>query len=91
MKSQKKAFTLGWQVFAGLMVLTVVEFWVASMAEGPIPYPPIIPPLAPVTWLALWISANPLPFLAVLAIPKALLILHYFMHVSQAWREGDHS
>lgn len=85
------AFRLGLQVFGSLMALTVFEFWVASMAQGPIPYPVLFWPLAPVTWLALSASANPLPYLVVIAVFKAVLILRFFMHISQVWREeGGH-
>ncbi len=92
MESRKAvAFRLGSRVFAGLMVLTVVELWVASMAEGPIPYPVLFWPLAPVTWLAIAARANPLPYLAGLAVFKAVLILYFFMHLAQIWRrEGGH-
>ena len=85
------ALRIGLQVFGGLIVLTVLEFWVAAMAEGPIPYPVLFWPLAPITWLALWVSTNSLPFLAVIAVFKAVLIAQYFMHVAQIWRsEGGH-
>lgn len=85
------ALRLGLLVFGGLMVLTVLEFWVASMAQGPIPYPVLFAPLAPVTWLAIAVAANPLPYLALIAVLKAVLIVRYFMHVSQLWRgEGGH-
>ena len=85
------ALILGLQVFGGLMALTMFEFWIASMAEGPIPYPVLFWPLAPVTWLALSASANPLPYLVVVAAIKAVLILRFFMHISQIWQgEGGH-
>ena len=85
------ALRLGLQVFGGLIALTVLEFWVAAMAEGPIPYPVLFWPLAPITWLALWVSTSPLPFLAAIAVLKAVLIAQYFMHVAQVWRsEGGH-
>ena len=77
--------------WVGGMALTVFEFWVASMAQGPIPYPVLFWPLAPVTWLALSASANPMPYLALIAVLKAVLILRFFMHISQVWREeGGH-
>jgi hypothetical protein len=85
------AFRLGLQAFGGLMALTIFEFWIASMAEGPIPYPVLFWPLAPVTWLALSASANPMPYLALIAAIKAVLILRFFMHISQIWQaEGGH-
>jgi hypothetical protein len=92
MKSQKAgALRLGAMVFGGLLVLTVLEYWFAAMAQGPIPYPVLFAPLAPITWLALVVSANSAPFLAVVAVLKALLILRFFMHVTQIWRsEGGH-
>jgi hypothetical protein len=78
-------------VFGGLLALTVLEYWFAAMAQGPIPYPVLFAPLAPVTWLAVAVSANSAPFLAVVAVLKALLILRFFMHVTQIWRsEGGH-
>jgi hypothetical protein len=85
------ALRIGLQVFGGLIALSVLEFWVAAMAEGPIPYPVLFWPLAPITWLALWVSTNSFPFLAVFAVLKAILIAQYFMHVAQIWRgEGGH-
>ncbi|MCP4537918.1 MAG: hypothetical protein GY832_12305 [Chloroflexi bacterium] len=85
------AFRLGLQAFGGLMALTIFEFWIASMAKGPIPYPVLFWPLAPVTWLALSASANPMPYLVLIAAIKAVLILRFFMHISQIWQaEGDH-
>ncbi len=91
-KAQKAAaLSIGLQAFGGLMALTIFEFWIASMAEGPVPYPVLFWPLAPVTWLALSASANPIPYLVVLAVIKAVLILRFFMHVSQIWQgEGGH-
>jgi hypothetical protein len=91
-KSRKvTAFHLGIVVFGGLMALTVLEFWVAAMAEGPIPYPVLFFPLAPITWLAIAVSKGPLPYLAIIAVIKALLIIRYFMHIAQLWRgEGGH-
>ena len=86
MQAEKKAeLSLGWIVIAGLGVLTGLEFWVASVAMGPIPYPALFAPLAPITWLSIWISRSPIPFLAGLAFVKAGLILYYFMHVAQMW------
>jgi hypothetical protein len=83
------ALRIGLQVFGGLIALTFLEFWVAAMAEGPIPYPVLFWPLAPITWLALWVSSNSLPFLVVLAVLKAVLIAQYFMHVAQIWRSEE--
>lgn len=91
MKARKiTALRLGLMAFGGLMALTVFEFWIASMAKGPIPYPVLFAPLAPVTWIAILATANPLPFLGVIAVLKAVLIMQYFMHVSHVWRtEGE--
>jgi hypothetical protein len=90
MEAQKSSkLRLGWLVIGGLMVLTALEFWVASVATGPIPYPVMFWPLAPITWIAIWASRSPLPFLAVLALAKGGLILYYFMHVAQVWRGGE--
>ena len=93
MEARKAArLRLGWIVIGGLAILTALEFWVASMTTGPIPYPVLFWPLAPITWFAVWASRTPLPFLAVLALGKAALIVHYFMHVSQLWRgEEEHA
>ena len=93
MESRKAtALRLGLRVFGGLVALTVFEFWIASVAQGPIPYPVLFWPLAPITWLAIAASASPLPFLAVIAVLKAILIAQYFMHIAQIWREeGGHA
>ena len=86
MEIKKQAgLRLGWTVIAGLAILTALEFWAASAASGPIPYPVLFAPLAPITWLSIWVSRNPIPFLAAMAFLKAGLILYYFMHVSQLW------
>lgn len=86
MQAEKEArLSLGWKVIVGLAVLTALEFWAASVAQGPLPYPVLFPPLAPITWASIWISRNSIPFLAVIAFVKAGLILYYFMHVSQLW------
>lgn len=86
MEAKKRAgLSLGWTVIAGLAVLTAFEYWAASAASGPIPYPVLFPPLAPITWLSIWISRSPIPWLAATAFVKAGLILYYFMHVSQLW------
>ena len=82
---------LGWLVFAGLLVLTAVEFWLASVAQGPLPYPVLCGLLAPITWLAQLAAAYPLPFLASIALAKAALIVYFFMHIAQLWRKaGGH-
>jgi hypothetical protein len=86
---REKKFRLGWQIIAILAALTAFEFWVASVAEGPIPYPVLCWPFAPITWLAIWISKSPLPFLGIIAIIKAGLIAHYFMHISQLWKQAE--
>lgn len=36
-------------------------------------------------WVAVSIHSNPLPYLAVIALVKAWLIVQYFMHVAQLW------
>lgn len=84
---QKTRLSLGWKVMAGLAVLTALELWVASVALGPIPYPVLFAPLAPITWASIWASRNPIPFLAAFAVLKAGLILYYFMHVSHLWSQ----
>lgn len=67
MKSSTKAVQ-GWLAFSALTVLTIVEFWLSSGIQSPLPY------------------------LIVIALVKAGLIIHYFMHVSQLWaREEQHS
>ncbi len=92
MESRKvAALRLGKIVFVGLMVLTVIELWIASMAEGPIPYPVLCWLLAPITWLAIAAHGNPFPYLAAIAVTKAVLILYFFMHIAQLWRsQGGH-
>jgi len=86
MEAEKEArLRLGWSVIGGLGLLTALEFWAASVAQGPLPYPVLFPPLAPITWVSIWVSHNPIPFLAAFAFLKAALILYYFMHVSQLW------
>lgn len=42
--------------------------------------------------IAVAIHSNVLPFLAVIALVKAWLIVQYFMHVAQLWHgeEGEH-
>lgn len=60
-------FRQGWFVFAGLGVLTLVEYGVATSIAGALPY------------------------LAVIALVKAWLVIQYFMHVAQLWHveEGE--
>lgn len=84
--------SLGRKVFAGLIALTAFEFWIASMTYGPLPYPALTWVLAPITWLAVSAAANPLPYLGLMAVLKAGLIMRYFMHVSQIWsaEKGGH-
>jgi hypothetical protein len=86
--SEKRVgLTLGWKVFGGLIALSLLEYWAAAMAEGPIPYPVLCGLLAPITWVAIFVSRNPLPILGIAAIAKAVLIVQYFMHVRKAWSQ----
>ena len=42
-------------------------------------------------WIAVSLSGSTFPYLVVIALIKAWLILRYFMHIRQLWRgEGDH-
>lgn len=82
---QETKLSLGWKVIAGLGILTALEFWAAAVAQGPIPYPVLFPPLAPITWLSIWVSRSPVPWLGAIAAVKAVLIVYYFMHISQLW------
>jgi hypothetical protein len=82
---QEAKLSLGWRVIAVLGILTALEFWVASVARGPIPYPALVAPLAPITWLSIWVSRSPVPWLGAIAALKGGLILYYFMHVSHLW------
>ena len=81
---------LGMRVFLGLMVLTVLEYWIATVAEGPAPYPAMCFILAPITWAAQLAMAAPLAILAIIAVIKAAMIAYYFMHVLQLWRGNEH-
>jgi len=91
MNAQRSSMRLGWYVFAGLLALTAVEFWLASVAQGPLPYPVLCGLLAPITWIAQLASAYPIPALVGIAVAKAALIVYFFMHVSQLWRKaGGH-
>lgn len=87
----KTKLPLGLQVFGALMALTFVEFWIAATAQGPIPYPILCGLLAPITWLAILVQRAPLPFLALIAIAKAVLVARYFMHIAQLWRKEAHA
>ena len=89
MENRAAKFSLGWKVALGLAVLTGLEFWVAAAAQGPLPYPVLCALLAPITWISIWAARYPLPLLGLIAVLKAALILHYFMHVSQAWRSHE--
>lgn len=91
MDALKSRLRLGWLVFAGLLALTVVEFWLAQAAYGPMPFPVLCGLLAPLTWVAIAAQAHPVPFLAGIALVKAGLIVYYFMHIAQLWkRTGGH-
>ncbi len=41
-------------------------------------------------WIAVSVHSTPLPYLAVIALIKAWLIVQYFMHVAQLWRKEGH-
>lgn len=43
-------------------------------------------------WIAISVHSTALPYLTVIAVIKAGLIIQYFMHVAQLWRadEGGH-
>jgi hypothetical protein len=88
METQAFKLSLGYKVIIGLAALTALEYWVAASAQGPLPYPVLCALLAPITWLSIWASRNPLPYLALVAALKAGLILYYFMHVTQLWRKN---
>jgi hypothetical protein len=88
-KATKRAqLSLGWKVMIALGVLTAVEFWAASLVFGPLPYPAPLFLFEPITWLSIWVSRNPVPYLGVIAILKGVLILYYFMHVTRLWQPG---
>ncbi len=57
--------SLGWKVFGGLALLTLLEYFVAVEMAGS------------------------LSLLGIIALGKAGLILQYFMHVAQLWREDE--
>ncbi len=86
MEVQRSQLRRGWLVFAGLLALTGLEFWLAQSAYGPMPYPVLCGLLAPVTWIAMAAQAHPLPFLASIAVVKAALIVYFFMHIAQLWK-----
>jgi hypothetical protein len=82
MEEQKEArYRLGIQVGIALAILTAIEFWVASVASGPVPYPVLCAPLAPITWISLWAARSPGLFIGVGILLKAGLILNYYMHL----------
>jgi hypothetical protein len=39
--------------------------------------------------LAVYLPGNPLPYLAVVALIKAWLIVQYFMHIAHLWHGGE--
>ena len=43
-------------------------------------------------WIAIRFEGNVIPWLAIIALLKAWLIVQYFMHVSQLWHaeKGEH-
>jgi hypothetical protein len=90
MDVQRSSVRRGWAVFAGLVALTGLEFWLASVAQGPLPYPVLCGLLAPVTWFAQVASAYPIPLLVAAAVAKAALITYFFMHIAQLWHKGGH-
>jgi hypothetical protein len=81
--SKEARYRLGVKVGIALGILTAFEFWVASVANGPLPYPVLCLPLAPITWLALWASRSPLMFLGMALLIKAALIVNYYMHAGK--------
>jgi hypothetical protein len=81
--SKKARYRRGVKVGIALGILTAFEFWVASMANGPLPYPVMCMPLAPITWLAIWAASSPLLFLAMSMLIKAALIVNYYMHLGE--------
>jgi hypothetical protein len=84
MEDLKKArYQRGIKVGLALAALTAFEFWVASVASGPMPYPVMCMPLAPITWLAMWVSKSPFLFLALSMLTKAALIVNYYMHLGE--------
>ncbi len=40
-------------------------------------------------WIAVSVHSSPLPYLTIVALIKAWLILQYFMHVRQLWGEEE--
>ncbi|MBI1794172.1 MAG: cytochrome C oxidase subunit IV family protein [Chloroflexi bacterium] len=55
----------------------------------------VLAALAALTAVEFWLSSATrpaLPYLIIIAIVKAVLIVHYFMRISQLWvREDQHS
>ena len=89
MEEQKKAkYQLGIKVGIGLAILTTLEFWVASVAYGTVPYPVLCAPLAPITWFSLWAQRSPGLFIVIGILLKAGLILNYYMHLNHVWGEA---
>ncbi|RMF90286.1 MAG: hypothetical protein D6736_06970 [Nitrospinota bacterium] len=85
MTGHKRAkLRLGWIVAVALAVLTGLEYWIATagpqVASGP------------AAEMGQAAFGNVLPWLVLIALVKAWLIVQYFMHVSQLWRaeKGAH-
>ncbi len=87
-RSSEPLHISGYRVFLALIGLTLIEYWIAALAEGPIPYPVLCGLLAPITWIAILVNDNPLPFLGLIAVFKAALVLRYFMHITHLWQLG---
>jgi hypothetical protein len=85
--SKTEEYRRGVKVAIALGILTALEFWVASMANGPIPYPVMCGLLAPITWFAIWASRSPLMFFALAILIKAGLIINYYMHLNKVLSE----
>ena len=89
MEEEKQArYQLGIKVGIGLAILTAIEFWVASVANGTVPYPVLCAPLAPITWISLWAQRSPGLFIGVGILLKAGLILNYYMHLNHVLGEA---
>ncbi len=66
-EKKKSIYGQGVKVFIGLMLLTIVEYYIAQLPGGAI------------------------TLLFIVALIKAGMIIHYFMHVSSLWsEEGEH-
>jgi hypothetical protein len=87
--SKAAEYRRGLLIGIALAALTAFEFWAASMASGPVPYPVLCLPLAPITWLALSVARSPLMFLVVGLLVKAGLIVNYYMHLGKTLAEVD--